>query len=175
MSSTRKGFHVNASRWALAALAFVLCGSVLLFAEEPKAETDAPAEAAAAKALGDSAAAAEEAAPAAAADPAVSAAQAAESDTKKQANKARLTKPWKDLSSLSEDQKTQIAAIHRKAVQEIKQIQQRERDAIMALLNDEQKTEIQTLTDKAAAERKTRQPAKAKNADEATDAASRAE
>ena len=165
---------MNASRWALAAVAFVLGGSVLLFAEEPKSETAAPAAAAAAEAA--PAAASEVAAPAAASDSAVSAAQAAESDTKKEVNKARLTKPWKDLSSLSEDQKTQIAAIHRKAVQEIKQIQQRERDAIMALLNDEQKTELQALTDKAAAERKTKQPAKAKKADdEATDAASRAE
>ena len=148
----------------MAALAFVLGGSVLLFAEEPNAENAAPAAAAA----GDDAkpaAASEEAA--AAADPAVSAAQSADNDTRKQANKARLTKPWKDLSSLSDDQKTQIAAIHRKAVAEIKQIQQRERDAIMALLNDEQKAELQTLTDKAAAERKTKQPAKAKPADEA--------
>lgn len=139
-------------------------GSVLLFAEEPKAETDAPPAAAADE---------EAAAPAAASDPAVSAADAAQKDTKKQASKARLTKPWKDLSSLSDDQKTQIAAIHRKAVQEIKQIQQREREAITALLNDDQKAELQALTDKAATQRKARQPAKPKAADEA--AATRAE
>lgn len=132
----------------MGALAVFLGGSAFLFAEEPK---PAPA--------------ASEAAPAAATDPAVTAAKEAGEDTKAQAKKVRLTRPWKDLASLSQEQQTQIAAIHRKAVQEIKQIERREREEIMALLSAEQKTELQTLMDKAAAERKAKKPTKAENAE----------
>jgi Spy/CpxP family protein refolding chaperone len=129
------------SRWiTAAAVALALGGSVILFADEPK--QDASAEP-------------------------VAAAQAAENDTEKQAAKARLTKPWKELSSLNDEQRTQIAAIHRKAVQEIKAIERREREEIMALLNDEQKSELQALVDKEAAQRKARKPAQAKSAGQA--------
>ncbi len=127
----------------------LLGGAALLFAEEPKADPASDA-----------------AAPAAANDPAVTAAKEAGQDTKAQVKKARLTKPWKDLASLSQEQQTQIAAIHRKAVQEIKQIERREREEIMALLSAEQKSELQALTDKAATERKAKKPAKAVKAEE---------
>ena len=143
---------MNTSRWVMAAMAFVLGGSVLLFAEEPAGDSAAPAAAAAADAAADAAPAGDEAAaPAAAADDGAG----------KKAGKnrqVRLTKPWKELTSLSPEQQAQIAAIHRKAVQEIKQIQQREREQIMALLDEGQKTELQTLMDKAAAERKAKKP-----------------
>ena len=66
----------------------------------------------------------------------------------------RLTKPWRDLASLTDDQKRQINQIHRKAVQEIKAVEQREKDDIMALLNDQQKSELTALLEKEAAERK---------------------
>lgn len=113
-----------------------LGGSVLLFAEEPKpGSADAPA--------GEAAAPAEQ----------------ASGDAPTKGKKLRLTKPWKEMSSLTDEQKTQIAAIHRKAVEEIKEIQQRERDEIMALLKEEQKTELQAITDKAAVERKTKKRA----------------
>ena len=83
-------------------------------------------------------------------------ADASKSDARAEARAARLTKPWRDMSSLSEDQKKQIASIHRKAVQDINAVEQRERADIMALLNDQQKTELQALADADAAERKAR-------------------
>ena len=75
---------------------------------------------------------------------------------KGQARAARLTKPWRDMSSLSEDQKKQIADIHRKAVQDKNVIEEREKADIMALLNDQQKGELKTMQEKEAAERKAR-------------------
>jgi hypothetical protein len=168
---TGKGFGVNTSRWAVAALALVLGGSVVLSAEEPKA---APADAAPAAAnesateaapegATDAAPKAADAAPKAADEPAAGAAAAGEARAgatqQPAARKVRLTQPWKNMTSLTDEQKAQIAAVHRKAVQEIKQIEQRERAEIMALLSDSQKAELQAITDKAAAERKARKPA----------------
>ena len=86
----------------------------------------------------------------------LSKADAAKADARAESRAARLTKPWRDMSSLSEDQKKQIASIHRKAVQDINAVEQRERADIMALLNDQQKTELQALADADAAERKAR-------------------
>ena len=75
--------------------------------------------------------------------------KAAASSTEKPAKKAkavRLVKPWSDMSSLSDDQKTKIADIHKKSLEEKKAIEQKEHDAIMALLNDDQKAEAEKLT-----------------------------
>ena len=66
----------------------------------------------------------------------------------------RLTKPWNTITSLTEEQKTQIADLHKKSLEEQKQAQQREKDAIMAVLNDQQKAEIKALEEKEAADRK---------------------
>jgi hypothetical protein len=68
----------------------------------------------------------------------------------------RLTKPWKDLTSLSDEQKRQISQIHRKAVDDVKAIEQREKADIMALLTDQQKAELTALQEKEAAERKSK-------------------
>ena len=73
---------------------------------------------------------------------------------KGQARAGRLTKPWKDLTSLTEDQKKQIAEIHRKSVQDQKVIEDREKSDIMALLNDQQKSELKAMQDKESADRK---------------------
>ena len=59
----------------------------------------------------------------------------------------RLTQPWSKLSSLSDEQKSQIRAIHAKAVADKKAIDEKEREDIMALLTDEQKSEAQKLLD----------------------------
>jgi hypothetical protein len=67
---------------------------------------------------------------------------------------SRLTKPWRDMSSLTEEQKKQIADIHRKAVQDKNVIEERENADIMALLNDQQKGELKTMKEKEAAEKK---------------------
>ena len=69
-----------------------------------------------------------------------------EKPAKKSAKAPRLTKPWSDMSTLSDDQKTKIADIHKKSLDEKKAIEQKEHDAIMALLNDDQKAEAEKLT-----------------------------
>jgi Spy/CpxP family protein refolding chaperone len=60
---------------------------------------------------------------------------------------ARLTQPWNKISSLSDEQKTQIREIHAKAVAEKKAIDEKEQTDILALLNDDQKAEAQKLID----------------------------
>jgi Spy/CpxP family protein refolding chaperone len=82
------------------------------------------------------------------------AAAKADKADKAEAKPVRLTKPWKDLTSLTEDQKRQIAQIHRKAVDETKAIEQREKADIMALLSDQQKAELAALQEKDSAEKK---------------------
>ena len=90
-----------------------------------------------------------------AADEAKSAAAPAAAEEKaapakpKKAKAVRLTKPWADMTSLTDEQKTQIAEIHRKAVEEKKQIEQREEAAILAVLNDAQRTEVEGLKAKS--------------------------
>ena len=71
----------------------------------------------------------------------------------------RLTQPWNKITSLSDEQKTKIREIHGKAIAEIKAIQERERDEIMALLSEEQKAEAQKMMDEQ------RRPRAAKDAD----------
>jgi hypothetical protein len=73
-----------------------------------------------------------------------------------QSRASRLTKPWRDMASLSEEQKKQIASIHRKAVQDKSVIEEREKADIMALLNDQQKGELKAMQEKDAAQRKAR-------------------
>jgi Spy/CpxP family protein refolding chaperone len=80
--------------------------------------------------------------------------RAAETGEKKPMS-GRLTQPWSKISSLSDDQKTQIRQIHAKAVSDKKAIDDKERADIMALLNDEQKTEAQKLMDE---QKKTKAP-----------------
>ena len=101
--------------------------------------------------------------PAASAD-AGAAKASAKSDAKAEAKAIRLTKPWKDMTSLSEDQKRQIATIHKKTVQEVNSAEQRERADIMALLNDQQKAELKSLLDKELADRKAKAAAARKPA-----------
>ena len=78
----------------------------------------------------------------------------AKAEAKEAKKEIRLTQPWRRLTGLSEDQKSQIAEIHKKANDEIKAIQEREKNDIMALLNEEQKTELKTLMESEAADRK---------------------
>jgi hypothetical protein len=68
-------------------------------------------------------------------------------DKPKKQSSARLTQPWNKISSLSDEQKSQIREIHAKAVADKKAIDEKERADIMALLNDEQKAEAQKLLD----------------------------
>lgn len=125
---------------AVAALAIVLVASFSLAADE-------------AKKAGATSAAGDDAKSGAAATAAERPGRAA---NRAGARQARLTKPWSDLNSLSEDQKRQIREIHGKAVAEIRTIEQREKDEIMALLNDQQKAELKAAQEKDAADRKAR-------------------
>jgi Spy/CpxP family protein refolding chaperone len=84
------------------------------------------------------------------------------SSAQAEAKPVRLTKPWRDLTSLTDEQKQKINQIHRKSVADVKAIEQRERDEITALLNDQQKAELNALTEKEAAERKTKAAEKTK-------------
>ena len=138
---------------ALPALAVVLLASVFVIADDTAKKADAKSSAAqpaAAKADGDQA----------------------------KTRAVRLTKPWKDMTSLTEDQKRQISQIHRKAVDEVKAIEQKEKSDIMALLNDQQKAEVTSLVEKDAAERKAKaaqkpaKPAASATPKDGTDAAS---
>jgi Spy/CpxP family protein refolding chaperone len=69
-----------------------------------------------------------------------------EKPVKKSAKAPRLVKPWSDMTSLSDDQKMKIVDIHKKSNEERKAIDQKEHEAIMALLNDDQKAEAEKLT-----------------------------
>ena len=128
---------------AVPALAVVLLASVFVVADDTQKDTSnstGAAQAAAGSEVGKESKAGAKA--------------AAKSPGQSQARQVRLTKPWSNLTSLSDDQKKQINQIHRKAVQEKKAIEQREKDEIMALLDDRQKAEVTALEEKATAERK---------------------
>jgi Spy/CpxP family protein refolding chaperone len=77
-------------------------------------------------------------------------------EASQQRREIRITQPWRKLTSLSAEQRSQIAEIHKTAIAEIKAIETREREDIMALLSEEQKTELKALLDSEAAERKLR-------------------
>ena len=64
------------------------------------------------------------------------------------ASTVKLTKPWSDLGSLSEDQKVKIEAIHKKALAESSAIDKKEKEDISAVLTDAQKAELKELTSK---------------------------
>ena len=119
----------------VAAFVAVLAGSVCLAADEPAKSASSDKSSAA-----QGAAASEK--------------SAKSEKGQAQARTARLTKPWKDLASLTDEQKKQIAEIHRKSVQDQKVIEEREKADIMALLNDQQKSELKAMQDKETAERK---------------------
>src|SRR4051812_21541312 len=74
----------------------------------------------------------------AAADAPKAAASSGEKPAKKM-KAVRLVKPWSGMSSLSDEQKAKIADLHKKSLAEKKEAEQREHDAIMALLDDKQK------------------------------------
>jgi Spy/CpxP family protein refolding chaperone len=91
-----------------------------------------------------------------------------EASTEKPAKKAkavRLTKPWNGISSLTDEQKAQIDTIHKKKVEDVKELERKEKEAIMALLNDQQKAEVQAMTEKATAEGKMKKDSSEKPAE----------
>jgi Spy/CpxP family protein refolding chaperone len=57
-------------------------------------------------------------------------------------SRAGLTKPWNELKDLTDDEKTRIIEIHRKAVDQVHEIEAREHADILALLSEQQKKEV---------------------------------
>lgn len=57
--------------------------------------------------------------------------------------KLRLVKPWADISSLNDEQKQKIAEIHADYVEKMNQLRDEEEAAILALLTDENKAELE--------------------------------
>ena len=86
--------------------------------------------------------------------PAAPADQAKPAAAEKKPASGRMAQPWSKMSSLSEEQKDKIKAIHAKALEEIKAIRDKERADIVALLTDDQKNELKSVEEKAMAERK---------------------
>lgn len=86
--------------------------------------------------------------------PARAAEQPAAADEKQQAKpaerarKLRLVKPWSDIASLNEEQKQRIMEIHAEYVEKMNQLRDEEEAAILALLSDENKAEMEA-NDKA--------------------------
>jgi len=61
----------------------------------------------------------------------------------------KLIKPYGELTSLTDDQKSKIDAIHKKALAETSVINKKEKEDIMAVLSDAQKAELKELNSKA--------------------------
>ena len=81
---------------------------------------------------------------------------------------AKLTKPWSELTSLTDDQKAKIEQIHADALEQEKEARAKETSAIEAVLTDAQKAELKAMEEKAAADRKEKNAAakKKKGGDE---------
>src|SRR5436305_9409516 len=61
---------------------------------------------------------------------------------------ARLTKPWSEISSLTDAQKSKIEEIHGQALEQEKEIRAKEQAQIEAVLTDEQKAELKSAAEK---------------------------
>ena len=75
--------------------------------------------------------------------------------------RVRLTKPWSEMTSLNEQEKSRILEIHRKAVDQIHEIEAKEKQDILALLTPAQKKEVEDIEAKdklEAKERRSRNP-----------------
>lgn len=75
----------------------------------------------------------------------------------KKSRSRRLVKPWSELTTLSEDQKTRIIEIHQQALEDRKAIDRREREQIVSMLSEAQQVELRDLEEKKAAERKAKE------------------
>jgi len=80
---------------------------------------------------------------------------AAEPTTKPSAAGGRLFAPYSKMTSLTDEQRTKIRDIHRKALADIHEIERKQSEEIGALLSDAQKKELRELESKDAAAKKT--------------------
>jgi Spy/CpxP family protein refolding chaperone len=68
--------------------------------------------------------------------------------------KARLIQPYSKLTTLADDQRAQIAEIHKKTLAAVKELQAKERADIMALLTADQKVELEKIEEAAMVQQK---------------------
>ena len=68
----------------------------------------------------------------------------------------RLVKPWSDLTTLTDEQKAKIEKIHADSTEAQRQIRDKERADIEALLSDDQKGQLMTTEADEVVERKER-------------------
>jgi regulatory protein YycH of two-component signal transduction system YycFG len=78
----------------------------------------------------------------------------------KKSRSRRLVKPWSELTTLSEDQKTRIIDLHQQANEDRKAIDRREREQILAELTEPQLNELRDLEEKKSADRKAKEAKK---------------
>jgi Spy/CpxP family protein refolding chaperone len=94
------------------------------------------------------------ASPAAAKEPTKQEKAEAKRAAKAEVKELKLVEPWKNITTLSAEQKAQINAIHQKTVDQVAELRAREKVDILALLTDEQKAELKAYEEQRAAERK---------------------
>jgi Spy/CpxP family protein refolding chaperone len=68
--------------------------------------------------------------------------------------RSRIIEPFNRLPDLTDDQKDKIKSIHAQAMEQEREIRQKETDDIMALLTDDQKKELTDMEAKQAAAKK---------------------
>jgi hypothetical protein len=73
---------------------------------------------------------------------------------------ARLFGPYEKMSSLSSDERDKIHEIHRKYLEDVHDLERKQMDDIAAVLNDDQKKELQEIEDKTTTTAKERAGAK---------------
>jgi len=78
---------------------------------------------------------------------------------------AHVTKPWSEVSSLTDEQKEKIHDIHSKFLEDRRALEKKEHDDVMALLTDQQKKEVADVENSSKAGKKPK-PADAGAADD---------
>lgn len=76
--------------------------------------------------------------------------------TPQRQTRVRLTRPWNQLTDLTDDEKKKILELRGKAEEEIRQIRDRERKDILALLTEDQKKEVAEIEAKDRQQRRGR-------------------
>jgi hypothetical protein len=77
--------------------------------------------------------------------------------TQRSTRQVRLVLPWRDMTTLTDEQKLRIYEIHRQALAAKKAIDEKERADILALMNDQNLAELNDVESRRAAERKQRE------------------
>lgn len=78
-------------------------------------------------------------------------------DKKEMTHGPRLVQPYSKMTTLTPDEKEKIAAIHKKAVDDAKVIEDKEASDIDALLTAPQKAELEQIKDEAKVKNKTKE------------------